>query len=238
MKKPDPWVVTMRGRCRLPGVSGASGAPNSRKKRSTDAPPCSSKLSDRFVCTPITAGFTASTISAKPAGPELPRPTSKSDGHSEAVRSDVGQSCGARRTAEAPAAAANATMQTRTAARSEGARDFTSVRLSLFCMYPRCSASFALVGDLRRTRPKKPPRFARYCRTMHCMCLGILAFRSTQTHRAGSRPCRYRRPEIHANWAALCQESHRLRPGGALARRSLEHGELPFGPRLVQAQNI
>ena len=149
----------MRGRCRPPGVSGASGAPNSRKKRSTDEPPWSSKLSERFVCTPMTAGFTASTISAKPAGPELPRPTSKSDGHSEAVCSDVGQSRGARRTAEAPAAAANATMQTRTAARSESARDFTSVRL--FSMYPRCSASFALVGDLRRTRPKKPPRFAR-----------------------------------------------------------------------------
>src|SRR6266446_5119924 len=136
MKKPDPWVVTVRGGCRPPGVSGVSGAPNSRKKRSTDEPLCSSKLSERFVCTPITAGFTASTTSAKLAGPGLPRLKSEADDRGQADRSEAGQSCGARRAAEAPAAAANAMIQTRTAARRE--RDFFAAVRLRSCMHPRC----------------------------------------------------------------------------------------------------
>src|SRR5262245_19012740 len=79
MKKPDPCVVTILGGWRPPGVCGFSGGgPKRRRNRPPGAlePPCSSEASERLVCTPTTAGFAASTMSAKPAGPELLRPNS------------------------------------------------------------------------------------------------------------------------------------------------------------------
>src|SRR5262245_62410199 len=79
MKKPDPCeVTTLAGRL-APGVA-TCGASNGRKGRSRDAPAPrdSSELPEVLVCTPTTAGFTASTTSAKLAGPEPRGRTSRS----------------------------------------------------------------------------------------------------------------------------------------------------------------
>src|SRR5262249_29223712 len=157
MKKPDPCVVTSRGGWRPPGVSGVSGGvPNSRKKRSMGEPLCSSKFSERFVFTPMTAGFTASTTLAKLVGPEALRPKSSAADCGDAECTGARQSSGTR-LAEAPAAAASAMLQTSTAGRPDGL--FVAVGFwSSMCPRCRANVSFALVGDLKKKSPHKARR--------------------------------------------------------------------------------
>jgi hypothetical protein len=117
-----------------------------------------------LVCTPMTAGFTASTISAKLAGPEAVRPKSAAADGSDAECSGTRQPSGKRRVAEAPAAAASAIMQKRTAGRPDGL--FVAVGF-WSSMRPRCSSERLLRACRRFERevvPQGPPRSARCSR--------------------------------------------------------------------------
>src|SRR3982074_3572005 len=115
MKKPDPCAVMIRSG-RWPGEPGKCGAPKRRENRSRgDCGPRSSKLTVTLVCTPITAGFTASTTSAKLAGAEL-----------GCAATDVGHRCGvgdcdvSTRAADTPASAPRTTASANVPARRSG----------------------------------------------------------------------------------------------------------------------